>query len=163
MSERWYEIVEAHFAEMTKAVATKVREHYYTACILGAKNIKVHEFPYCKSPSFDGAIPQANFWETQHSKHIIINRDSSIDIFSVVVLLLKYKFCLCNIIIPALSPTWGQGTKNIIINNVFHWRIRYSFLFFSLCVLMGSASYFRTVFTVLLSTMVSVSHIYCCQ
>ena len=61
-------------------------------------------------------------------------------VFSVVVLLLKYNFCLRNVF-------WCLSSKN------------------SLRALSESSKtyYFLTVFTPLLSTMVSMSHIYCWQ
>ena len=77
-------------------------------------------------------------------KLLIVNRDSSM-VFSVVVLLLKYNFCLRNIF-RCPSSKYSLG-----------WD------FVSIFALSESSKtyYFLTVFTLLLQTMVSMSHIFC--
>ena len=71
-------------------------------------------------------------------------------VFSVVVLLLKYNFCLCNIYIP-MSFIEELGKLKICLR-IFSPSVLSDY---------SKTCYFRTVFTLLLSTMVSMRHIYC--
>ena len=90
--ERWYGIVEVQFVEKTGAVATiKTSEGYFTAC-------------KCCLSIFTKI------------KLLIINTDSSM-VFSVVVLLLKYNFCLRNIF-------WCLSPKN---------SLDWDFVYFTTC------------------------------